>query len=85
MQTKQQRKCIACREIKHQKEMLRIAKLNNEFIVDKLNNLGGRGAYICKCSQCLSQTINKRLLNRAFKTNINSLIYEDLGAYEQNN
>ena len=85
MQTKQQRKCIACREIKHQTEMLRVAKINNNFVIDKLFKLGGRGAYICQDSKCISLAINKRMLNRSFKMNVDSSIYEVLGEYEQNN
>ena len=85
MHTKQQRKCVACRICKNQNEMLRIAKINNSFLIDGNNKLGGRGAYVCKNNQCIDLTIKKRLLNRAFKMNIENSIYEKLGDYEQNN
>ena len=85
MQTKQQRKCIACKEIKHQTDMLRVAKINNNFLLDNSFKLGGRGAYICKDNKCISLAIKKRMLNRGFKMNIDSSIYEVLGEYEQNN
>ena len=85
MHTKQQRKCVACRECKQQNEMLRIAKINDSFIIDKSQKLGGRGAYICKNNQCISLAINKKMLNRAFKMNLDSSIYEKIGEYEQNN
>ena len=85
MHTKQQRKCVACRESKQQNEMLRIAKVNDCFIIDEKQKLGGRGAYICKSNQCLNLTIKKKMLNRAFKMNVDSSIYEKIGEYEQNN
>ena len=85
MHIKQQRKCVACRESKQQNEMLRIAKVNDCFIIDEKQKLGGRGAYICKSNQCLNLTIKKKMLNRAFKMNIDYSIYEALGEYEQNN
>ena len=85
MHIKQQRKCVSCRNCKHQNEMLRIAKVQDSFLVDSNHKLGGRGAYVCKDNLCIEQTIKKRLLNKAFKMNIESSIYEELGKYEQNN
>ena len=51
MHIKQQRKCVACRECKQQSEMLRIAKINNNFLLDENLKLDGRGAYITNFSQ----------------------------------
>ena len=85
MHIKQERRCVACRNSKHQNEMLRIARVNNEYMLDFTHRLGGRGAYVCKDKQCVELTIKKKLLNRAFKTNVNASIYEILGEYEQNN
>ena len=85
MSEKQQRRCVACRESKNQHEMLRIAKNGDLVIVDENGKAGGRGAYVCKNEDCLKKTISKRLLNRAFKSNLAINIYEKLGEYEQNN
>lgn len=84
MHIKQERRCIVCRQNKLQSEMVRVAKLNDEYVLDIANKLGGRGAYICKNKQCLQQAIKKRALNRAFKTNVDEQIYNYLGEYEQN-
>ena len=65
--------------------MLRIARVNQEYLIDERNKLGGRGAYICNTKECIDLTIKKKLLNRAFKTNLDVQIYEKLGEYEQNN
>ena len=85
MHIKQQRKCVACRESKHQNEMLRIAKVNDQFIIDLNYKLDGRGAYICKNSQCINLAIRKKALNRAFKQSVDDEIYQEIGKYEQNN
>ena len=85
MAEKQQRRCVACREIKNQHEMLRVAKLSDSVEIDETGKLGGRGAYVCKDKTCIEKAIKKRLFNGAFKCNLNSEIYEKLGAYEQNN
>lgn len=84
MQAKQ-RRCIACRESKPQSEMLRVARVNNEYLIDIKQKLDGRGAYICKDKNCLDLVIKKRILNRAFKTNIANEVYDLLGEYEKNN
>lgn len=85
MHIQQERKCVACRQNKQQKEMLRIARVNQEYMLDETNSLGGRGAYVCKDKECINLTIKKRLLNRAFKSNLDETIYKKLGDYEQNN
>ena len=85
MHIKQNRKCVACRESKNQKLMIRVARINDMYIIDENNKLGGRGAYICKNNKCLELTIKKKLLNRSFKSNLNNEVYELLGEYEQNN
>ena len=85
MHIKQERKCVACRENKSQLEMLRVAKVGDEIILDIRHKLGGRGAYVCNNTECINLTIKKRLFNRAFKSNLDSSIYDQLGDYEQNN
>lgn len=84
MHTKCERRCVACRKNKQQNEMLRIAKRENEFLIDIQHKIGGRGAYICKDAQCLQLTIKKRLLNKAYKMNVGEDIYKQIGDYEQN-
>ena len=84
MHIKQERKCVACKNSKQQHEMLRIARINQEYVLDENNKLGGRGAYVCKDKKCMDLTIKKKLLNRAFKSNLDASIYEKLGEYEQN-
>ncbi|MBR1988133.1 MAG: YlxR family protein [Clostridia bacterium] len=85
MHTKFERKCIACRNNFQQKEMLRIAKIDNQILIDEKGKLGGRGCYICKNEQCFSLMMKKRLLNRAFKMNITQEVYDKLGEYAENN
>ena len=85
MHIKQERRCVACRECKQQNDMLRIARIQNEYLIDIYNKLGGRGAYVCKDRKCIDLAIKKKLLSKSFKTNLNNEIYLKLGEYEQNN
>ena len=82
MHIKMERRCVACHQNLQQNEMLRVARVNNNFVLDKNHNMQGRGAYICKNKQCIGLAIKKKLLNKAFKTNLSNSIYEELGKYE---
>lgn len=64
--------------------MLRIAKVGKEFLLDPTHKLGGRGAYICKNKECMSNAIKKHLLNRAFRMNLDKEIYQKLEEYGEN-
>ena len=73
------RTCIGCRQSKAKKELIRIVrdKENNVF-VDLTGKQNGRGAYICKDSECLKKAIKTKALNRAFKVEVSDEVYEKL-------
>ena len=85
MHIKQERRCVACRLNKQQNEMLRIARIDGNYFIDKDHKIGGRGSYVCFDQKCIDLTIKKKLLNKSFKSNIDVQIYEKLGEYEQIN
>lgn len=72
------RTCIACRECKPKKDLIRIVKNDNGFSLDKTGKLNGRGAYICNNGDCLEKLIKNKLLNKAFKTNVPLAEYEKI-------
>lgn len=73
------RKCTGCGEMKDKRDMIRIVKTsNNEFHVDATGKMNGRGAYICKSSECLEASIKNKGLERSFKTRVPSDISEGL-------
>ncbi len=61
------RMCVACRQRKPQKQLLRLVKLNNEIVVNSKQKLSGRGAYLC--SDCINK-VNTKHLSKIFKTNV---------------
>ncbi len=85
MHQKFERKCIACRNNFQQSEMLRIAKVKDEILIDANHKLGGRGCYVCKNKDCFELMMKKHLLSRAFKSNIVQEVYDRLGDYAKNN
>ena len=71
------RMCIACRQMKDKRELLRIVKdKENNISIDKTGKKKGRGAYICKDKECLAKLKKQKLLNKAFKTNISEDVYK---------
>lgn len=70
------RKCIGCNEMKDKRELIRIVR-NSEGVmnVDPSGKLSGRGAYICKCTDCFDAAVKAKRLERAFKTRIPDEIY----------
>lgn len=73
-----ERRCVACRQTNLKQNMLRVAKINGELVIDETHKSGGRGAYVCKTKQCLDKVIDKKLLNKSFKTNVTEQIYSKL-------
>ena len=74
-----QRKCIACQDKENKKELIRIVKnKEGEIFIDLSGKANGRGAYICKDSECLKKAIKSKALNRAFKIEVPNEVYEKL-------
>lgn len=70
------RSCIACRETKPKKELIRIVKnKENEFFLDRTGKLNGRGAYVCDSEVCFNKLCKKKLLNGAFSMDVSAEIY----------
>ena len=70
------RTCIACREMKPKKEMLRIVKTaNGEIFADPTGKAAGRGAYICTAEECQKKLANKKLLHKAFAADVSETVY----------
>lgn len=73
------RKCVGCGEMKNKKEMMRVIKTAEEtFLLDVTGKQNGRGAYLCKCMECLQKAIKSKGLERSFKQAIPKNVYEEL-------
>lgn len=71
------RMCIACREMKEKRQMLRIVKnTEGEISLDKTGKKPGRGAYICDNPECIARLNKNKLLNRTFSANVSSEVYK---------
>ena len=73
------RMCIACREMKPKKEMLRIVKTaDGEIFPDPTGKAAGRGAYICKSTACLVKARKAHRLEASFSMKIEDAVYDAL-------
>ena len=71
------RTCIACREEKPKKEMLRVVKnAAGEIRLDFSGKLPGRGAYVCGSEVCIKKLKKYRLLNKAFSSEVAPDVYD---------
>lgn len=70
------RMCIACRELKDKRSMLRVVR-NGEgkTFLDFSSKASGRGAYICDSAECIKKLKKQRLLNKAFSCEVSADIY----------
>jgi len=82
MKKKPQRTCVACRQTKPKKELIRVVKdANGNICVDATGKASGRGAYICPNIQCVTRAYKNKALERALKTKIEDEIYNELKEY----
>lgn len=70
------RQCIACRQLKEKKEMLRIVKdAEGKVFLDFSSKASGRGAYICDNPDCIKKLKKSRLLDKVFACRVDESVY----------
>ena len=73
------RKCTGCNEMKPKKELVRIVKSpEGDISVDLTGKKSGRGAYICKNTECLMKAKKGGRLEKAFSCAVPSEVYDRL-------
>ncbi len=62
------RMCVACREMKPKKELIRVVRTpEGDVIADETGRKNGRGAYLCRSEACLNKALKIRALDRALE------------------
>lgn len=84
------RKCVGCGEMKPKRDLARVVKApdtkdeNGEVIekgglsLDLTGKKPGRGAYVCKNTECLEKAIKARRFERAFQGQIPEEIFDGI-------
>ena len=71
------RMCLGCGERKPKKELIRAVKSpEGDISLDFTGKKSGRGAYICRSSQCFDKARKGRRFEKSFSCRIDESVYE---------
>lgn len=69
--------CLGCGEMKPKKELIRVVKSpEGEISLDFKGKAAGRGAYICRSTDCLEKARKARRFEKSFSCRIEESVYE---------
>ncbi len=67
------RTCVACREEKPKRELIRVVLLPEGGIaIDESGKRSGRGAYLCRQRLCWQEALRRESLSRALRSSLSS-------------
>lgn len=73
------RRCTGCGEMKSKKELVRVVKNKEEEIsLDLTGKKAGRGAYVCKNTECLKKARKSRGFERGLSCRIPDEVYDQM-------
>ena len=73
------RMCVGCREMKEKRELIRIVRTpEGETMIDPTGKKSGRGAYVCRSSECLRRAIRQKQLERQLQVSLTEAVNEAL-------
>ena len=72
------RTCIACKQSKPKKELMRVVKFGDEIKLDLTGKQNGRGAYVCMDKACVEKLKKQKMLNRAFACEVSAEVYDKI-------
>ena len=71
------RMCLGCNEMKPKMELIRVVKSpEGEISLDFNGKAAGRGAYICRSTECLEKARKARRFEKSFSCRIEESVYE---------
>ena len=90
------RKCTGCGEMKEKRELIRVVKApekkdengnvisGGEISLDLTGRKSGRGAYVCKNTECFEKARKARRFERSLSCKIPEDVYEQMSAEPEN-
>ncbi|MBQ8079230.1 MAG: YlxR family protein [Oscillospiraceae bacterium] len=71
------RMCIGCGEMKPKRELIRVVKpREGDPVLDLTGKAAGRGAYLCRSTDCLKAAQKRRSLEKSFSCRVAPEVYE---------
>ncbi len=78
------RMCVACRDMHPKKSLVRIVSSKDSGVsVDPTGKKPGKGAYLCRTSECIAKAKKTSALKRSFEREIPGEVYGDLEKYAE--
>jgi predicted RNA-binding protein YlxR (DUF448 family) len=75
------RTCIACREVKAKRELVRVVRTADGIVVDERGKVAGRGAYLCKARKCWREGLKGNRLEYVLHVSVDSVDRKRLEEY----
>lgn len=73
------RMCLGCGEMKPKRELIRMVKSKEgELSLDLTGKKSGRGAYICRSTECFRMARKARRFEKAFSCMISDELYDGM-------
>lgn len=73
------RRCVGCMEHFEKKELIRVVRTpQGEVALDFGGKMSGRGAYLCKKSDCLKKAVRSKRLEKNLGCEIPDEVYDRL-------
>lgn len=74
-----QRQCVGCRTMFEKKSLIRVVRTpEGGIVLDLTGKKSGRGAYVCRSSECLKKARKSKALERALEVAIPESVYDTL-------
>jgi predicted RNA-binding protein YlxR (DUF448 family) len=65
------RRCLGCRKRRRKDELIRLVSVKGgNVVVDVVQRMSGRGAYLCKDDRCLRIGLNVKAMSNAFRKKV---------------
>lgn len=75
-----ERTCVGCRRTSEKSHLLRVVLIDGVLTADPGARLPGRGAYVHRSPECLTQAEQRRAFRRAFRLDAAPAVSEELRA-----
>ena len=73
------RSCIVCKARRDKRELMRVVRTpEGEIVFDPTGKANGRGAYVCDNTECIEKCLKKKMLNKAFHSEVSQEAYQKL-------
>ena len=65
------RRCLGCRKRRRKDELIRLVSVEGRsVVVDVVQGMSGRGAYLCNDDRCLRIGLNAKAISNAFRKRV---------------